>query len=252
MYTLEHVSMIYRQDNGSEIHALSEINLIISSKDRWVIIGPSGSGKSTLLLLLAGLLKPTSGQILLDGQPLNSSTQKVSLILQDYGLFPWKTVFDNAGLGLALQGLPKKEIEVKVLEVLDLLGLLPYKNRFPLQLSGGEKQRVAIARALAAKPRYLLMDEPFSALDALTREKLQDVLLRLWKSLNLTILLVTHSIEEAVFLGSKIIVLSPSPGRIVRIIKNDCITDFDRSTNNFYNQCAYLRSLLEGGSPNAP
>lgn len=252
MYTLEHVSKIYRQQDGSQIHALSEINLAITKKERWVIIGPSGSGKSTLLLLLAGLIEPTTGQILLDGQPLDSSTQKVSLILQDYGLFPWKTVFHNAGLGLALQGLPKKEIEEKVLEVLNMLGLIPYKNRFPLQLSGGEKQRVAIARALAVQPHFLLMDEPFSALDALTREKLQDVLMKLCRSLQLTILIVTHSIEEAVFLGSKIIVLSSSPGKILQIINNDFIQDFDRKTNDFFNQCTYLRSLLEGGNHSAP
>lgn len=252
MYTLEHVSMIYHNESSStETHALAEINISLSSKDRWAIIGPSGSGKTTLLLLLAGLLVPTTGKILLDGEPLCSKKIKVSLILQDYGLFPWKTVFENAGLGLSLLGLPKKEIEVKVLKMLNILGLLDCRNKFPAQLSGGEKQRVAIARALAVQPQYLLMDEPFSALDALSREKLQDDILKLWDYFKLTIILVTHSIEEAVFLGSKIIVLSPSPGKIVQVINNNPAKYCTRNTNDFYKQCTYLRSLLEGGSPSA-
>lgn len=251
MYTLERVSMVFQEEYGPKTQALSNLNISFTPGERWVIIGPSGSGKTTLLLILAGLLKPTSGQILFNGEPFKGPPKGVSLILQDYGLFPWKNVLENAGLGLALMGLPKYERQGNVLEILKLLGLVDLKDKLPAQLSGGQKQRVAIARALAVQPQFLLMDEPFSALDALTRERLQDTLYRLLKSLKFTMILVTHSIEEAVFLGNKIVLLSSSPGTVANIMNNQSTTDPDRRSVEYYKQCIRLRSLFEGGNTGA-
>ena len=211
MLTIENVFLTYNQALGSQTEALQDINLNLASGERWVIIGPSGCGKSSLLLLMAGLLKPSEGVISLEGEIVKGPRPEVALILQDYGLFPWKTVLENAMLGLTLKGVPTVHRKEKVLASLESLGLLEHIDKYPAQLSGGQRQRVAISRALALEPRYLLMDEPFSALDALTREQLQNMLLELWQKLAFTMVLVTHNIEEAVFLGEKIAVFSPGP-----------------------------------------
>lgn len=249
MLSLDNVSLSYQPHNGLDTEALQSISLSFAPGERWAVIGPSGCGKSSLLLLLAGLLTPTSGQIKLNGSPFRKPQPEVALILQDHGLFPWKTVLENAMLGLLLQKAPKLAAREKVLGILSSLGIAEQKDKFPAQLSGGQRQRVAIARALALEPKYLLMDEPFSALDALTREQLQDMLLELWKSLKFTMILVTHSIEEAVFLGDKIAIFSPAPGKIVEILENPTQGEpLSRNSPNFYRQCSRVRSLLEGGN----
>ncbi|MFA6807389.1 MAG: ABC transporter ATP-binding protein, partial [Eubacteriales bacterium] len=195
---IESLQVNYTQ-NKQTTSVLKGVNLTLPQGNIGVIIGPSGCGKSTLLSVIAGLNPKYTGKVLInDKQP--SSTNKIALILQEYGLLPWKTVWDNVRLGLQIKGIPKNETTLKIENILDKLGLLPFKKRFPAQLSGGQRQRVAIARSLILEPELLLMDEPFSSLDALTREELQELLIQLWKETNLTILLITHNIEEAVFL----------------------------------------------------
>jgi len=170
----------------------------------------------------------------------------MALLLQDYGLFPWKTVYENAALGLVLKGFPPEKIRERVMPLLAFLGLQPHLQKLPAQLSGGQRQRVAIARCLAVNPNCLLLDEPFSALDTLTREQLQDTLLRLAELHPFTLVLVTHNIEEAVYLGQRIIILSPAPGRIRHILTNSIGSRPDRSSSQFYQACSRVRSLLEG------
>lgn len=202
------------------VTALKNISLDINTNESLAIIGPSGSGKSTLLFLLAGLLAPTQGTIMVNDQKVTGTRQDISLILQDFGLFPWKTVWENAILGLQVRKAPDKLQKEIVSPLLETLGLEKFKNHYPAQLSGGMRQRLAIARALATKPSILLMDEPFSSLDALTRESLQNLLLEIWQKQELTIVLVTHNIEEAAFLAERVIVFSPRPGQLKKIITN--------------------------------
>lgn len=254
MYRLENVSFTYSQIAGTgepspwfSSPCLLDINLEINRGERLVIIGPSGCGKSTLLLLLAGLLPPTRGQIRLGDRALSGPRPEISLILQDCGLLPWKTVYDNAALGLTIRSLKKDRIRERILPLLSFLGLKEHLGKYPSQLSGGQRQRVAFARSLATQPEYLLLDEPFSALDALTREMLQDNLLDLANSYGFTLILVTHNIEEAVYLGEKIAIFSPSPARLLWILDNRSARQPDRNSPGFYRQCARVRSLLEGG-----
>lgn len=229
--------------------ALRDISLSLPQGRIGAIIGPSGCGKSTLLSVLAGLNKNYKGNVLLHGKPPQESNE-TALILQEYGLLPWKTVWDNVKLGLQIKEISAKEIAIRVEEILKKLDLLDLKNRFPIQLSGGQRQRVAIARSLILQPELLLMDEPFSSLDALTREEMQDLLLDIWKDTNLTILIITHNIEEAVFLGQKIFVMSASPGTIIEQIENPLAGDYSaRGKMEFLEMCNELRLSLRGGSP---
>ncbi|WP_227767670.1 ABC transporter ATP-binding protein [Zhaonella formicivorans] len=232
------------------VTALEGVDLILEQGQTGVIIGPSGCGKSTLLHVLAGLKTEYEGQVLINGK-FPGYNMGTALILQDYGLLPWKTVWSNVALGLKVRKLPKAEIQKTVNEILQRFSLMDLRDRFPSQLSGGQRQRVAIARALALKPELLLMDEPFSSLDALTREELQDFLLRLWENTGMSIILVTHSIEEAVFLGQRIFVMSASPGTVIAKIDNKLAGDRGlRGKKEFYQLCSYLRSLLKGRKRN--
>ena len=221
LYQLNRVGLVYPGEAGQTSCALQEVCLSIERGECWTIVGPSGSGKSSLLYLLAGLRQPTSGEILFAGQPLQGVPAKVAVILQDYGLFPWKTVYQNVALGLQLQ---KKEdkatIKTKVERVLTQLGIMEQSKKFPTQLSGGQKQRVAIARALVMEPEVLLMDEPFAALDALTKEGLEQLLLDICQKQRLTLVFVTHNMEEAIILGQKILVFGQTPGVVSAIIEN--------------------------------
>ena len=184
------------------------------------VLGPSGCGKTTLLMIASGLKAPDSGSVLLEGSPVVSGDLRIGLILQHYGLLPWFTASGNAGLGLRVRGVPRRERQAAVSALLARIGLAEHAHSFPSQMSGGEQQRVAIARALSLSPRLLLMDEPFSALDALTRESLQELLVRLLQERHLSALIVTHSIEEAAFLGCSISLLAGSPARIVDRFEN--------------------------------
>ncbi|AFM41348.1 ABC-type nitrate/sulfonate/bicarbonate transport system, ATPase component [Desulfosporosinus acidiphilus SJ4] len=228
----------------------TDFNLKIEPGESLVLIGPSGCGKSTLLYLLAGLLIPSGGEIKIWGEPLKKTRQKTAIILQEYGLFPWLNVEQNVRLGLKVRHQPKRIYQNIVSEIIHKMGLSEVRHHFPSQLSGGQKQRVALARALTLKPDLLLMDEPLSALDALTRERLQELLLGIWQEEKLTTVLVTHSIEEAVFLGSRILVLKNGrPTEIVGEILNPLVGQKSyRQTPEFFEKATYIRSLLEGGA----
>lgn len=245
MISIHQVSLTYKQEN-TVTPALTEVSLQVKAGESLVLIGPSGCGKSSLLFLLAGLTRPTSGEVLIAGAALKQPRPETALILQDYGLFPWKTVWDNADLGLKIRGIPARRRTELVEPILESLGLAEHKHHFPAQLSGGQRQRVAVARALTLNPDLLLMDEPFSSLDALTRENLQDTILDIWNKGGLTLVTVTHSIEEAVFLGQKIAVFTPQPGRLKMIVDNPLAGDKGfRDKPEFYAKCAEVRRLLE-------
>jgi NitT/TauT family transport system ATP-binding protein len=231
---------------GRDVSALRSLTLSVADGEPVAIIGPSGCGKSTLLLALAGLVRPGAGTITVGGAPVAGPRRRTALILQDFGLLPWKTVTHNAALGLEMRGVPAPERGRVVREALERLGLAEFAHAYPGELSGGMRQRLALARALALDADLLLMDEPLSALDALTREDLQHLLLAMWRQRGHTALLVTHSIEEAVFLGRRVVVLSPRPGRVAAVVDNPGMgEDGYRETPAFLERCIELRRLLE-------
>lgn len=228
--------------------ALKDINLRIPSHSTCAIIGPSGCGKSTLLYAVAGILKPVQGRVLIQGEPVKKNRRETSLILQNYGLLPWKTLWDNVALGLKIRKEDKEILSKKVEDIISKLGLEKHKHNYPSQLSGGQQQRVAIARALTVGPDLLLLDEPFSSLDAISREILQNILLQIHLEEKMSLLLVTHNIEEAVYLGQKIVIMEPSSGRIVHILENPHFGDKDfREKLDFYKTCMEVRKLMEKG-----
>ena len=228
-----------------DIHALRDISFTIAAGEPVAIIGPSGCGKTTILNLIAGLIAPDRGEVLIKGRPIDGPRHHTSLILQDYGLLPWKTVLDNAALGLTLRKVPRAQAHEIATDALRTVGLSEFATAYPDELSGGMRQRLALARAMALEVDILLMDEPLSALDALTREELQEVLLELWRSQGYAQVLVTHSIEEAVFLGRTILLMTPRPGRIRTVIDNPSMgSSLYRQTPEFYEKCATLRELL--------
>jgi len=196
------------------IHALSDATLSIAKGEFVCLIGASGCGKSTLLRIMAGFEQPSAGQALMWDKPIEGPDNSRGMVFQDYALFPWLSVRDNIGFGPAARGLGKAEVKATVDRFIELVGLQAFANAYPHQLSGGMKQRVAIARVLANDAELVLMDEPFGALDAMTRERLQDELLDIWQRTKLTVVFVTHSIEEAIFLADRVVVMTPGPGRI--------------------------------------
>ncbi|MFI6324127.1 ABC transporter ATP-binding protein [Nonomuraea sp. NPDC050556] len=202
------------RDSSVPFTALSDISLEVREGEFLTLVGPSGCGKSTLLDLLTGLVKPTSGEILIDGVPVSGPGLDRGIVFQQYALFPWRTAVANVEFGLEAKGVPRRERRALALSYLELVGLHGFADRYPHELSGGMRQRVAIARSLAFDPDVLLMDEPFAALDAQTRESLQEELLRIWEKTGKTIVFITHGIDEAVYLGQRVAVMSASPGRI--------------------------------------
>jgi NitT/TauT family transport system ATP-binding protein len=211
---IEGVSKVYKPDSPAPVRALEETSLEVAGGRFVCIVGPSGCGKSTLLSMVAGLIRPSSGSIRVAGAPVTGPGPERGLVFQEYGLFPWLTVRGNIGFGLSCRGVAAAEREAVVDKYVKLTGLAGFENRYPSELSGGMKQRVAIGRTLANNPRVLLMDEPFGAVDALTRESLQDELLNLWKVEKKTILFVTHSMMEAAYLADEIVLLRARPGRV--------------------------------------
>ena len=215
---IEKVTKQYPGRGGETVSALDKIDLTIKEKEFVVLVGPSGCGKSTLLNMVGGLLSPTEGQIYFDGLAADRDPA-VGIVFQDVGLFPWRTVRENIAFGLEEAGLDRAEQDERIAYNTELVGLKGFEQAYPHQLSGGMRQRVGIARALAVQPDLLLMDEPFSALDAQTRTLMQEELLRIWSTARLTTLYVTHNIQEAVYLADRIIVLSRRPGRIIRDVR---------------------------------
>ena len=213
MLVAEDIRHVFRSQQG-ELVALDGVQLSVSLGELVAIIGPSGCGKSTLLRILGGLLAPTEGRVRLDGQPLSSPRRQVGLIFQKTNLMPWRTVLGNVVLPLEVAGQPRGEAEARAHRIIDLVGLDGFEASYPRQLSGGMAQRVAIARALIAEPEVLLLDEPFGALDALSREQMNLELLRIWQAQRVTAVMVTHSLQEAVFVADRVLVMSPRPGKI--------------------------------------
>jgi ABC-type nitrate/sulfonate/bicarbonate transport system ATPase subunit len=242
MVTIEELCFFYQR----RVPIFSNFYWRIGKGEIWSIIAPSGYGKSTLLYLLAGLYLPASGEINVDGMPLLGPRLSTGLILQDYGLLPWATAFDNIALGLRIRKVNAKETNRITLEWLSKLNIDAVSHHYPSELSGGQRQRVAIARTLVLQPALLLMDEPFASLDALTRENLQNLVIRIHADIpTMTIILVTHNIEEAAFLGKKILVLIHLPNTEPIIIENpDSGNHGYRSTHHFTEKCEKLRNLL--------
>jgi NitT/TauT family transport system ATP-binding protein len=206
--------------NGDRHVVFDQVSLDIHRREFITVIGPSGCGKSTLARIVAGLDEATSGEILLDGNPVSGPGPDRGMVFQGYTLFPWLTVKRNVMFGLEMRGKSRSTAESEARSWIDMVGLAKFENSYPHELSGGMKQRVAIARALANEPRILLMDEPFGALDAMTRCKMQSYLLQIWKKVDVTILFITHDLDEAIYLSDRILVLGTNPGGIREIIEN--------------------------------
>ncbi|QBF24171.1 taurine ABC transporter ATP-binding subunit [Pseudomonas tructae] len=215
---LERISAQYP---GAAEPVLADINLSLGPQQLLVALGPSGSGKTSLLNLIAGFVAPSNGRITLDGVPVQGPGAERGVVFQDDALLPWQDVLANVAFGLELAGVPRATRESKAREMLALVDLADFGSRRIWQLSGGQKQRVGLARALAADPRVLLMDEPFGALDAFTREQMQELLLQVWQRTAKPVFLITHDIEEAVFLATELVLLAPNPGQIVERLPLD-------------------------------
>jgi len=241
---LRAVGLTYRSAQ-KETRALDGFSLEVACGEPIAIIGPSGCGKTSLLNLIAGLRAPTTGEVIVRGQTVTKPRQQTSLILQDYGLLPWKTVLDNAALGLVVQKVSRSAARAQAQEALRTVGIEDFAAAYPGELSGGMRQRLALARAMALQTDLMLMDEPLSALDALTREELQNVLLDLWQNAAYAQVLVTHSVEEAVLLGKRIVLMTPRPGKVRAIIDNPAMgSRAYRQSATFHQQCTLLRQLL--------
>jgi NitT/TauT family transport system ATP-binding protein len=212
--SLEHLSLSYAR-RGEAFLALADVSLSIADGELVTIVGPSGCGKSTLLMLIAALLKPTSGAVHLDGKLVTAPGSDRALVFQDFALLPWRTVLANVALGLELKGVPATARAAIARRHIAMVGLSAFEHAYPHQLSGGMRQRVGIARALAVEPQVLLMDEPFGALDAQIRQVMGAELLHIWERGRKTILFVTHDIDEAIYLADRTIVMSASPGRVI-------------------------------------
>jgi NitT/TauT family transport system ATP-binding protein len=210
---VEHLGHVYSSPHGM-LEALADVSFQVAPQEFVCLVGPSGCGKSTLLRLMAGLLQPTRGQVCLDGQPLTGPRRQIGIVFQKANLMPWRSVRDNVVLPLELAKVLRSEAEHRADALIELVGLSGFERARPRDLSGGMEQRVAIARALIDDPEILLLDEPFGSLDAMTRERMSAELLRIWEASRKTVVMVTHSIQEAVFLADRVLVLSPRPGRL--------------------------------------
>ena len=201
-----------------DVVALQDVSLRVTDSEFVAILGPSGCGKSTLLRILDGLTSADGGQVLMDGRPIERPTQERGFVFQSFNLFPWRTVRGNIEFGMEIKGASKVERKRVSQRLIELVGLQGFEGKYPHELSGGMQQRVGIARALAIDPAVLLMDEPFGALDAQTREDMQDELLRIWAAARKTVLFVTHSIEEAIYLSDRVLIMTPRPGRVLAVL----------------------------------
>jgi NitT/TauT family transport system ATP-binding protein len=241
--TVGGVGRVFESVQGP-VTALRNIEFEVHQREFISVIGPSGCGKSTLIRIVSGLESCTSGAVLIDGKPVVGPGPDRGMVFQAYTLFPWLTVKQNVMFGPNMKGSSKDAAEKQALEWLRVVGLTKFSDHYPSQLSGGMKQRVAIARALAMQPRVLLMDEPFAALDALTRRRMQEELLRLWDEAKLTLLFVTHSIEEALIVGNRILLLTPHPGRVRAEINSHQYTQDSTGRYEFQQSVARIHRLL--------
>ncbi|MEW2569396.1 ABC transporter ATP-binding protein [Streptomyces sp. NPDC047070] len=237
------------ESSGHRVEAIGDITFSVARGEFACIVGPSGAGKTTLLKCLAGLLAPTRGEILLDGAPVTGPPPGMAVVFQEYGrsLFPWKTVRQNIDLPLRQKGLPRAERDRLVADSLAAVGLADSGDAYPWQLSGGMQQRVAIARAVAYEPQVLLMDEPFAAVDAQTRADLEDLVRSLWRSLGITTLFVTHDVDEAVYLGERVLVLSASPTHVLDDVPVALPAERDQVTSRSTPEFAELRTRVHRG-----
>jgi len=242
--SLKDVSKTFTSEKGEKIESLSSINLDIENEEFICLLGPSGCGKTTLLRIIAGLDRPSTGSINLGGFVIDRPNPQIVMIFQEYSLYPWRTVVANIGFGLELRKVPAQERHLIIKKYIEIVGLEGFENSYPYELSGGMRQRVAVARALAVDPSILLMDEPFGALDAQTRNLLQQELLKIWEKTKKTILFVTHSVDEAVFLADRIVVLTPRPGRICEIISIDSPRPRDRTSVEFAKVRRHVLDLI--------
>lgn len=248
---IKNVSMTYENSKGEPIEALRNVNFNIDKGEFISLVGPSGCGKSTMLRIICDLLKPTSGEVIINGYTPKEKrlTRSFGMVFQSAVLFDWRTVRKNICLPLEMQKMSKEEQKKRSDEVLELVGLQDYADHYPYQLSGGMQQRVGIARALALDPPILLMDEPFSALDEFTREKLNDDLLEIWRKTHKTVIFITHNIQEAAYLSDRVAVFSPHPGRLSAMVDIDLPrprTKALRYTAECNKLVEYIRSCFEG------
>ena len=217
----QNLSLAFRPKNREPVTALTDLTLAVAKGEFVSIVGPSGCGKSTFLNIVLGLIKQDSGTLQFNGTPITGPGQERAMVFQEFGLLPWRTVVGNVELGLELKGTPAAERAQRAAELIKLVGLNGFESHYPHELSGGMKQRVGLARALATEPQVLLMDEPFAALDAQTRDLMQTELLQIWERTKKTVLFVTHSIEEAAYLSDRVIVMTARPGRTKEVLKID-------------------------------
>jgi NitT/TauT family transport system ATP-binding protein len=231
--SVEHVSMVYATAGGQPTWALWDVSATIAPSEIVCAVGPSGCGKTTLLNMIAGFFKPVRGRVLINGTDVVGPGPERGVVFQEYGLFPWATVRGNVEFGLRARGIPKRERARLVQSYISLVGLERAVDSYPSELSGGMRQRVAVVRALVNQPQLLLMDEPFAAVDALTRASLQDELVRLWQQEGWACFFITHSIDEAAYLGQKVLVLTPHPGRVKEVVEIDLPYPRDRHSDRF-------------------
>lgn len=243
--SLKNLCKSYNTKENLTVEALKDINLDVKENDFICIVGPSGCGKSTMLRIIAGLETATEGKIIYEGRELQKPTKDIGMVFQDYSLLPWRTVLDNIALGLEFKGVSKNKRLDIASRYLELIDMTRFGKAYPYELSGGMQQRVAIARALANDPHVLLMDEPFGALDAHTRILLQKELLRIWERNKKTIMFVTHSVDESVYLADKVIVMSRNPGEIKEIINIDMKRPRDRGDIKYATMTSKILKMLE-------
>lgn len=245
---IDHVSREFVSNAGELVTALDNIELVIEDQEFICFLGPSGCGKTTLLRIIAGLDTATSGRVVHDDHVICAPDPKMAMIFQEYSLYPWRNVLENVAFGLELRGIDRSARIKEAERYLDLVGLEDFSRSFPYELSGGMRQRVAVARALAVDPAVLLMDEPFGALDAQTRNMMQKELLDIWNKTKKTIVFVTHSVDEAVFLADRIVVFTPRPGRIRENIPLNLPRPRERTSAEFASIRRHVLDLIDEAS----